>query len=64
MSLFHLKTMIRRKYSFLKLTQFSQVNNVLHAAASNLDGFIGEMHVFFSSLLKRTISSKKSLLSP
>jgi hypothetical protein len=44
---FPLKTMNRRKYSFLKLTQFSQVNNVLHAAASKIDGFIGEMHVFF-----------------
>jgi hypothetical protein len=35
-----LKTMISRKYSFQKLTQFSKGNNVPDAAASNIDGFL------------------------
>jgi hypothetical protein len=29
-----------------KLTEFSQGKNVLHAAASNIDGFLGEIRVF------------------
>jgi hypothetical protein len=33
------------KYSFQKLTQFSQGNNVLDAAASNIKGFFGEIQV-------------------
>jgi hypothetical protein len=32
--------------SFQKLTQFSHGNNVLDAAASNIDGFLGEKQVF------------------
>jgi hypothetical protein len=32
--------MISSKYSFQKLTQLSQGNNVLDAHASNTDGFI------------------------
>jgi hypothetical protein len=32
--------MIFRKYSFPKLMGFSQENNVVEAAASNLDGFV------------------------
>jgi hypothetical protein len=28
------------KYSFHKLTQFSQINNVLDVLASNIDGFL------------------------
>jgi hypothetical protein len=34
------------KYSFQILTQLSQRNNVLHAAASNLDGFLLDIHGF------------------
>jgi hypothetical protein len=41
-----LKTLIGRQYSFQKLTQFSQGNNVLHAAASNKYAFFQELHVF------------------
>jgi hypothetical protein len=40
-----LKTMTDRKYSFQKLIQFSHRNNMLEAAASNIDGFFGEIHV-------------------
>jgi hypothetical protein len=35
-----LKHLRCKKYSVLKLTQFSQGNNVLHALASNTDGFL------------------------
>jgi hypothetical protein len=35
-----LKHLICRKYSFQKLTQFSQENNVLDATVSNIDGFL------------------------
>jgi hypothetical protein len=35
-----------RKYGFQKETQFSPGNNVLDAAASNIDDFFGETHVF------------------
>jgi hypothetical protein len=34
------------KYSFQIVTQLSHRINVLHAAASNLDGFLLEIHVF------------------
>jgi hypothetical protein len=36
-----LKSMIARKSSFQKLTQFSQANNVLDAEVSNINGFLG-----------------------
>jgi hypothetical protein len=35
-----------RKDSFQKLTIFSQGNNVLYAATSNRNSFLGEIHVF------------------
>jgi hypothetical protein len=35
-----LKTIISRKHSFQKLTQFSRGNNVLDTPASNMDGFL------------------------
>jgi hypothetical protein len=34
------------KYSFEKLTQFSQGNKVLDALSFNTDGFLREIHVF------------------
>jgi hypothetical protein len=41
-----LKTMICRKYSFQKLTEFSQGKDVLNAAAPNIDFFCFlEVHV-------------------
>jgi hypothetical protein len=36
----NLKVLGFRKYSYPKLTQFSQANNVLDAPASNTDGFL------------------------
>jgi hypothetical protein len=45
-----LETMICRKYSFQKLTQFSQGNNVLDAAAFSVEGFLWKgTCIFFSS---------------
>jgi hypothetical protein len=41
----HLENLICRKYSFQKLTQFSQGNNVLDSPPSNIHGFFGEIHV-------------------
>jgi hypothetical protein len=41
--------MICRKYSFQKLTQFSQGNNILDPAALTQMFFFGEIHVFFNS---------------
>jgi hypothetical protein len=35
-----LKTLIGRHYSFEKLTQYSQGNNVLDAPSSNINGFL------------------------
>jgi hypothetical protein len=50
-----------RKYSFHNLTQFSQGNNVLDAAASNIEGLLwrGEVHVS-SIQANRPIRSKQS----
>jgi hypothetical protein len=44
-----LKTMNHRKYYFPKLTQYSQGNNVLDTAASNIDGFLEQCMCFFNS---------------
>jgi hypothetical protein len=35
-----------QKVFLSKLIEFSQGNNVLDAAASNIDGLFGEIHVF------------------
>jgi hypothetical protein len=41
--------MILRKYSFKKVTQFSQGNNALDFAASNIEGFLWrDKCVFFN----------------
>jgi hypothetical protein len=42
----HLEKPSCRKYSFHKLPPFSQGNNMLYTAASNIDGLLGEIHVF------------------
>jgi hypothetical protein len=42
----NLKTLSCGKYSFKKLTQFSQGNDVIGGAASKTDVFFGEIHVF------------------
>jgi hypothetical protein len=41
-----LKTMISRKYSFQKLTQFSQGINLLDVSGSNINSFFWEMQEF------------------
>jgi hypothetical protein len=41
-----LKYLSCRMYSFQKLIQFFQENNVLDAPASNTDGFLQEIHLF------------------
>jgi hypothetical protein len=50
-----LKTMICRKYSFQKLTQLSQGNNVLDVPASNTDGFLLKDTCVSSTQLNRPI---------
>jgi hypothetical protein len=44
-----LKTKICRMYSFQKVTQLSQGNNMLNAAASNIDGFLRQRNTNISS---------------
>jgi hypothetical protein len=41
-----LKHISCKKYSFQNINQFSQGNNMLNAAASNLVGLFGEIYVF------------------
>jgi hypothetical protein len=41
-----LRNLTCKKYCFQRDSQFSQGNNVLDAAASNIDGFFGVTHVF------------------
>jgi hypothetical protein len=45
----HLEIPSCRKFSFQKLTQFSQGNNVLDVAASNTDAFLWRDTCFFSA---------------
>jgi hypothetical protein len=59
-----LKTVNRRNFSFQKLTLFSQGNNVLDAAASNIDGFLWREREVSSTQLNRPIWSKESLCPP
>jgi hypothetical protein len=59
-----LKTMIFRKYSFQKLTQFSEGNNVLDAPASNTDGFPSRDTCVSSTHMNRPIWSKQSVYPP
>jgi hypothetical protein len=51
------------KYYFQKLTKFSKGNNVLDAAAYNIDGFLWRDTCVPSSQLNRPIW-KKQILSP
>jgi hypothetical protein len=57
-----LKTMICRKYSFEKLTQFSQGNNVLDAAASHIHGFLWRDTCVSSTQLNSPIWTNKPYL--
>jgi hypothetical protein len=52
------------KYSFQKLTQFSQGNNVVVAAALNMDGFLWRERRVSSSQLNRPVGSQESLSPP
>jgi hypothetical protein len=49
-----------RKYSFQKLTQFSQLNNMLDVPAANTDSFLSRDTCVSSTLLKRPIWNKMS----
>jgi hypothetical protein len=53
-----LKSMISRKYFFQKLHHFSQGNNVLDAANSNIDGFHWRDTCVSSTHLNKTTWSK------
>jgi hypothetical protein len=59
-----MKTMICLKYSFQKLAQFSQENNVLDATPSNIDGFPWRGVCVSSTQLNRPIWKKESLCQP
>jgi hypothetical protein len=60
----YLETVISRKYFFQKLTQFSQGNNVIHAAASNTHSFLSKDICVSSSHLNRPLMNKVSLSPP
>jgi hypothetical protein len=53
-----LKSLSCRKYSFQKLTQFSEGNNVLDAPASNTNGFLLRDASVSSTQLHRPIWNK------
>jgi hypothetical protein len=59
-----MKNMIYRKYFFQKLTKFSKGYNVLNAAASNIDGFLGRDTCVSSPQLDNHICSKPSSNPP
>jgi hypothetical protein len=59
-----MKSMIHRKYSPRILTQFSQGNNVLDAAGSNADSFLGRDMCVPSTDLKVSLWRKETLSSP
>jgi hypothetical protein len=62
---FHtMKSMICRSYSFQKVTQLSQRNNVLPAAASNIDGFLLRGTCVSCTQLNIPLWSKQSLSPP
>jgi hypothetical protein len=56
----NLKVLMCRKNSFHKLTQFSQVNNVLDAPASNSDGFLLRDTCISTTSLNRPSCNKMS----
>jgi hypothetical protein len=58
------KTVKSRNFSFQKLTLFSQGNNVLDTAASNIDRFLWRESEVSSTQLNSPIWSKESLCPP
>jgi hypothetical protein len=59
-----LKILICKKYSYKKLTQFSQGNNMPNAAAPNIIVFFGEIQVFLQLKVNRHVWRKQSLSPP
>jgi hypothetical protein len=59
-----MKILIFRKYFFQKITQFSQGNNMLGAAVSNIDGFLWRDIWVSLSQMNRHIGSTRSLSTP
>jgi hypothetical protein len=59
-----MKILIFRKYFFQKITQFSQGNNMLGAAVSNIDGFLWIDTSVSSCQLNSPICIKQSLSPP
>jgi hypothetical protein len=57
-----LNNLSSRKYSFHKLTQFSQGKNVLGAYASNTDGFLSRDTSVSSKQLNRPVWTKRAYL--
>jgi hypothetical protein len=55
-----LKILICRKYSFLKLTQFSQENNIMDVPASNTDGLFSR-YIGFYTLTDQAYLEKMSI---
>jgi hypothetical protein len=58
------KTLTCREYSFQTLCKFSEANNVLDVATSNIDGFPWRDTCVSSTQLNRTYRSKQRLSSP
>jgi hypothetical protein len=56
--------MTSREYSFQKMTQFLQGNNVLNAAASNLDPFLWRDTCVSPTQLNSTFWNNMSLVPP
>jgi hypothetical protein len=56
----HPETVISRKYSFQKLTEFSQGNNVVNVAASTMHGFIWKDRCVSSTQLNSSIWNKRT----
>jgi hypothetical protein len=60
----NLKNLSSKKYSFQYLSQFSQGNNVLEVAASNIGVFLRRDTSVSSTLLNKPIWSKDTLSPP
>jgi hypothetical protein len=60
----NLKNLSCRKYSFQKLSQLSQGNDVLNATHSNIDAFLWSDICGSSTLLNTPILNKESLFPP
>ena len=58
----HCKYLSCRKYSFPNVNQFSRGRNVRNSVASNIDGFLGEIHVFLQLSLKCLCGAKGAYL--